>query len=345
MPRNHPRIVQTSTDLLQSWRANCDVQFLIYNSDPKNPDVLDIARVTDYIVSYSCKGNATMKEEKEQIRSMIMNSDEITGDKHDLTRICKQVMNKATAKRLISKQEAVVLLGQLDLTKCTETIESVSISNSKQLRKADSSSTTTTMIDKYIRRQSEDEHLSLYEFFHKIKNKGNLAKKGAIIPHFVGVCGTPKFPVTADYAKHQLIVHKPWREFPKSNDWIQDFNIFINHPSTPLSAKLTYQRVHARYLQGTQHYEPIAECYDNSTNPISMTDEQLLDLVGFNKTEGDEYDDSIMRNMEKGIGFEWDKTAKVNTNLCLWHPSFFVDFSNPPENFYYICINIATEGK
>ena len=311
MPRNHPRVVQTSTDLLQSWRANCDVQFLIYNSDPRNPDVLDIARVTDYIVSYSCKGNATMKEEKEQNKNLIMNAEEITGDKHDLMRVCKQIMNKATTKRLISKQEAVVLLGQLDLTKCTETIENVSISNSKQLRKADSSSGTTTFVDKYIKRPQEDNNLSLYDFFHKIKNKGDKKRRGAIIPHFVGVCGTPKFPVTADYARHQLIVHKPWRTFPKSQDWIQDFNIFINHPSTPLSAKLTYQRVHVRYLQGTQGYEPVADCYDNSINPISMNDEQLLDLVGFNKLDGDEYDDSILRNMEKGFDFKWDKPPKV----------------------------------
>ena len=72
MPRNHNRVVQSSTDLLQSWRANCDVQLLIYNSDPKNPDVMDIARVTDYIVAYSCKGNATMKEEKDHTKAMIM---------------------------------------------------------------------------------------------------------------------------------------------------------------------------------------------------------------------------------------------------------------------------------
>ncbi len=72
MPRNHKRVVQTSADLLQSWRANCDVQLLIFNSDPKNPDVMDIARVTDYIVAYSCKGNATMKEEKDHTKAMIM---------------------------------------------------------------------------------------------------------------------------------------------------------------------------------------------------------------------------------------------------------------------------------
>ena len=72
MPRNHSRVVQSSTDMLQTWRANCDVQILIYNSDPKTPDVTDIARVTDYIVAYSCKGNATMKEEREQNKALIM---------------------------------------------------------------------------------------------------------------------------------------------------------------------------------------------------------------------------------------------------------------------------------
>ena len=75
MPRNHKRVVQTSKDMLQSWRANCDVQLFIYNSDPKNPDVVNIARVTDYIVflvAYSCKGNYTMKEEKDHTKAMIM---------------------------------------------------------------------------------------------------------------------------------------------------------------------------------------------------------------------------------------------------------------------------------
>lgn len=72
MPRNHPRLVQSSTDLLLGWRANCDIQILVYNSDPKNPDVADIARVTDYIVAYSCKGNVSMKEEREQNKHMTL---------------------------------------------------------------------------------------------------------------------------------------------------------------------------------------------------------------------------------------------------------------------------------
>ena len=72
MPRNHKRLNQTSKYLIQSWRANCDVQILVYDCDPKNPDISEIARVTDYIVAYSCKGNSTLKEEREQNAKLFM---------------------------------------------------------------------------------------------------------------------------------------------------------------------------------------------------------------------------------------------------------------------------------
>jgi hypothetical protein len=45
--------------MLQSWRANCDIQIFLYQSDPNNPNLDEIAAVTDYIVSYTCKGNET----------------------------------------------------------------------------------------------------------------------------------------------------------------------------------------------------------------------------------------------------------------------------------------------
>jgi hypothetical protein len=72
MPRNHPRIVQSSVDLLQSWRGNCDIQVILYESDPDNPDPEDVARVTDYVVAYACKGNASIVEEKTQAKSIIL---------------------------------------------------------------------------------------------------------------------------------------------------------------------------------------------------------------------------------------------------------------------------------
>ena len=219
-------------------------------------------------------------------------------------------MNSSTAKRLISKPEAVCILGQLDLTKCTETIVNVSISNSVQLRKADSDS-CDNILGNYIKRKRKDENLSLYEYFYKYKSERGKKERGCRIPHFVGVNGTPKYPVTADYAKHQLIVHRPWRKYPKSDDWINDFHSFINSGDAPVSAQMTYQRVHVRYLQGTQGYDPVATIYDNTRNPIDMNDVELLDLVGIHRNHGDEYDDSILQYMDKGISFAWDKEAKV----------------------------------
>ena len=71
LPRNHTRINQVSTDMLQSWRANCDVQILIYDSHPERPNIDEIARVTDYVVGYNCKGAKSAKEEKDQIIGII----------------------------------------------------------------------------------------------------------------------------------------------------------------------------------------------------------------------------------------------------------------------------------
>ena len=64
LPRNNRRIVASSRWLLQGWRANCDIQVLLYESDPEHPNLDEIARVTDYIVAYACKGNETIVEEK-----------------------------------------------------------------------------------------------------------------------------------------------------------------------------------------------------------------------------------------------------------------------------------------
>ena len=72
LPRNNRRVNQCSLNVLQSWRGNCDIQILIYDCNPKKPNMSELAVVTDYIVSYSCKGNNTLKEERDQSRAMIL---------------------------------------------------------------------------------------------------------------------------------------------------------------------------------------------------------------------------------------------------------------------------------
>jgi len=64
-------MVQSSLFLLPQWRANCDVQLLLYESDPQNPDVYEMSKITDYVVSYACKGNATTETEVQALNTLI----------------------------------------------------------------------------------------------------------------------------------------------------------------------------------------------------------------------------------------------------------------------------------
>lgn len=225
-------------------------------------------------------------------------------------------MNKCVSKRIISKQEATVLLADLPLFLCSETIENVSISDGKRVRVGDEdrqSKAGTTFIQLYKRRPSALEHMSLYMYFHYIKNSD--PRKPLIIPNFVGLSGTPCFPVTPTYARHTLIVHRPWRQYPRCTDWVAEFNHFINSPDVPKCAKLTYERVMQRYIDKMTNYEAKATEVDHSGNPIDRDDEELMALTGLK--QGDEYDpeDAMFKQLEKGYDYTWDKPAMVR--LCV----------------------------
>ena len=72
LKRNTRRMLQTSFNVLQPWRANCDLQIMLYDSTSDNFDYGEMARVTDYVVSYSCKGNQTLQIERDNIKTVIM---------------------------------------------------------------------------------------------------------------------------------------------------------------------------------------------------------------------------------------------------------------------------------
>ena len=60
-----PPVVQHPGRLVQGWRANCDIQVLLYECNLLHSHPDEIVRVTDYIVAYTCKGNETTVEEME----------------------------------------------------------------------------------------------------------------------------------------------------------------------------------------------------------------------------------------------------------------------------------------
>ena len=69
LKRNSSRMMQVSLDALQSWRANCDIQLILYDSDPKLPNLEEIS--CDYVVSYTCKGNMRQQTEKNLFKDII----------------------------------------------------------------------------------------------------------------------------------------------------------------------------------------------------------------------------------------------------------------------------------
>ena len=65
------RFHQSSMSTVQSWRANCDVKFLVYDTHPLWSDMREICNVADYIVSYTCKGHQTLTEQRDIMASSL----------------------------------------------------------------------------------------------------------------------------------------------------------------------------------------------------------------------------------------------------------------------------------
>lgn len=65
------RVFQHSRTFLKTWRANCDVKLLLYNSDPSMPNMTEIDNIVRYIVAYTSKKSKTHSEEKNIIQDII----------------------------------------------------------------------------------------------------------------------------------------------------------------------------------------------------------------------------------------------------------------------------------
>lgn len=62
---------QISTVLVQSWRANSDIQLLLYDSDKYNTNLAKFVKVADYIVLYITKGNIGYLVEQKIMKELI----------------------------------------------------------------------------------------------------------------------------------------------------------------------------------------------------------------------------------------------------------------------------------
>jgi hypothetical protein len=167
LTRNHPKYIQTSLHCLQSWRANCDISILIYESDPMNPDVTEIAKVTDYVINYACKGNATLAIERKQVKDFTLQCESETGDEKDVIKTVQKCLNRSVASRTITKQEAVCQIGKLPLVICSESIDTISLSGAMRVSNGVNSNYKTFLSEYNTRTTHLDK--SLHQFFHLTK--------------------------------------------------------------------------------------------------------------------------------------------------------------------------------
>jgi len=230
----------------------------------------------------------------------------------DVVLVAKKCMNAASGRRLISKQEAVVLLGELDLVTCTETVDRVSISNTRSIRKEGVISTSKNFVNEYLNRPVEMAEYSMYDYFLRTRNYAKTEHQKEVIPLFMGISGRPSYPPTEDYAKFVLVVHKPWgARFPTSDNWIQDFHSFVRSHLAPQEVLMEYNRIMQRVCTGSYFVQPVAKTGNHNNGDIPEEVRELIELTGQSAKEVDDHDTYLLKSLDRGKEFNWGKTPKV----------------------------------
>ena len=122
--------------MLESWRANCDVAIIVYDADPSEFSARDVATISGYVVSYTCKGGVSYQSEQESVAALIDATDMefAEDDTGEALRLTRKIFNALSSSRVISKSEATLELLELCLYWCTESFNHVRLSNVQKLQ-------------------------------------------------------------------------------------------------------------------------------------------------------------------------------------------------------------------
>lgn len=257
-------------------------------------------------------GRFVFVKSRSKTHIVFLSSETLTGDARDVQRVVRQILNKSTGNRLIPKQECMVLLAGLDLVKCSDTIDTVSVSgHARIMKKKENETKKATFLDQYRFRHESHWHMSFHDFYHHKKNMGVCKKSTQMkIPHYVGINSQPKYPVTENYARGVITLYKPWKgdDLLLKRDWIEEFHEFINsNPRCPRGVSISYHRILERHITKTSHYEPIAASVDHSHNAIDGADKEALEIVGTKTMNGYDPCDSRLSNADTGKNTDWSE--------------------------------------
>jgi len=298
LKRDENKMKQTSTSMLQSWRANCDVALIVYDNDPVKLNAGDIARISGYVVSYATKGNKSYQSERDSIAALIENAGtDFAGDqKGEVLRLSRKIMNMFITSRVVSKAEASVELLSLDLYWCTESMRHVNLSGFRRLKEKGESGSDNVAV--YACRK-ERENMSMNDFLNTLSAKKRIKipmtasdlyrirplqpelRPEIIIP--TGLNGNPVFPVSSSYARTVLLLHKPWSkskplafESEGAVTLFPEFYQFLKSDLCPINVRLGYASAKEKYDRGLRFLEVTN---DNQISPSN--DENDVDDPDF----------------------------------------------------------------
>jgi len=234
VPRSNKKIMPTSLYMLRGHRANCDFTPIFYK-EPMLPAIQEYRKTVGYAVNYASKCTDTLKSTTDKMKTMVKNEEDNNTGKDDVKRVAIKCMNQMGKNKLMSKQEAVVQLGNLPLFECSEKIEIISVNEGKIID-AEGNISKSNQMQQYSNRREEFHHLSFYQWQIEKRKKKNCSKE--FIPHIVGPSTKPVFPLNERYAKSALKIHFPWKGkfesyFPENPNYIEILEKWIETDKCP----------------------------------------------------------------------------------------------------------------
>ena len=205
--RNDSRVNNHQRLMLQSWRANCDIQI-----------VLDYHACIEYLVKYTSKA-----EKKSQgLRQLLHKCVSSASSAPQSSTVFRKMMMKALGERDLSAQEVMHQLLSTKFYSSSCKVFPVSLDGSRKLKKQQGETdvlTDESVLDVYAQRErfrnkvSHIMSMNLVQFVTHFKVKSNNIEKQCdnVIPKFF-----PEYTSNVNgknfhlYCKYQLIKYKPW---------------------------------------------------------------------------------------------------------------------------------------
>ena len=212
---------------------------------------------------------------------------------------------------MISKQECILLLLQRSLVNCSETIETISISNSARVSVSGKVCVKSGLLKHYAQRSAMQNHMSLHDFFHFKKNPCDSKLSKFVIPHYTGGQMHISYPINASYATTILNLYKPWRtKYQVCKENIKEYEDFVIGTEIPKYLEVSYIRSINNFTRRSGVSEPVAKegNYDENMDEETAA---FIDMVGSHERGKNEEEHCY--NYDYGLNYDW--TGNVDRNV------------------------------